>query len=172
MAASKVTTAALLKGLLSDDVETMQAAVAHVSAFPEKFDEHTACLLALTSASLLTVTDDEALQLDLLGAVTGLDGWHGLPVELVAYVDAAGAAVEPAEAVQTIREFVEDAFEDRADRPSLDTVTIIGPEEFLGAVRRAFGGNRVRIDRGTPVEQSATTLAGELGELQRADGQA
>ncbi|XSS44247.1 hypothetical protein ACQBAR_07160 [Propionibacteriaceae bacterium Y1685] len=136
---------------------------------PQNYESPDGTLLALVLLSLMHEVSEPEVQSDFMSAVDELNNLPRLPIEVPEYAMTLDRGVDHVDAY--CEGIVDTANDNRPDRPPLGTVHTLPPAIFLDEVRRAHAGESDRPQVGTSVEQSAITLAGELGAVHRADDQ-
>ncbi|MGD7788559.1 hypothetical protein ACQCX2_09570 [Propionibacteriaceae bacterium Y1700] len=135
---------------------------------PQQYRTEDATLLALVMTSLVHADPLRPSAEFLLDAVDNLDMFEArLPIEVAAYAATLDRESGPDFIEFHCENIVDEANDDRPDRPPLGSATIIGPEAFLREVRAAFETGHTSFSQGSPVENDAIALAASLGQLPR-----
>ncbi|MDN5726664.1 MAG: hypothetical protein L0G99_12155 [Propionibacteriales bacterium] len=158
---------ATLDALLGGETELQEDVSALVRNQPQAYAKKDAVLLSLTLISLAWESPGAPSAKALFVAAYSLDiSLPTLPIEIPAYAATLDRVSGPSY-IDQYGDIVDEANDDRPDRPSLASTTIIGPEAFLREVRAAFETGHTTFTSGSPVEEDAIALAATLGRLPR-----
>ncbi|MGD7788555.1 hypothetical protein ACQCX2_09550 [Propionibacteriaceae bacterium Y1700] len=169
MSVSPSGVSAVLGAILSGDADRIDDVSALIRFQPLAYEARDATLLSLTMISLTWESPKARSAEELFVAAYSLDINHPeLPIEIPAYAAALDRDNGP-DYIDQYSDMVDEANDDRPDRPPLESATIIGPEAFLREVRAAFETGHTSFSQGSPVENDAIALAATLGQLPRTD---
>ncbi|MGD7788557.1 hypothetical protein ACQCX2_09560 [Propionibacteriaceae bacterium Y1700] len=169
MVVARTGVAGTLNSILSDDAQRQDHAATIIANQPQAYTVEDVTLLALVLLSLVHEAPTAPTAESLFGTAYELDiNIPVLPIEIPTYAATLDRENGPAY-IDQYSDIVDEANDDRPDRPPLESATIIGPEVFLREVRAAFESGHTTFTQGSPVENDAIALAATLGQLPRTD---